>query len=156
MDYNKSMMTVAEEILKANGAEMSFKDLWDKVKESVGISPEEEEERVGYFYTDISLARSTFVVLTNNKIDLRSRLEYKKYRIAYEDIDSTEEEEGKDDVDKKEEEETDSFVNSGVLTHEDNSFDTGATDGEGLEDNGKDVAVNDYIRSGNSDNGSNF
>ena len=156
MDYDKSMMTIAEEVLKANGAKMTFKDLWDKVKEIAGVSPEEEVERVGYFYTDLSLARSTFVVLTNNEIDLRSRLEYKKYRIAYDEIDAGEED-SKDDVDKKEDAETDSFVNSGTTTRDDTSpFDTdAATDGEGLEDLGKEVPVNDWIRSG-SDSGSNY
>ena len=151
---NGSMIEVAEKILTENGTQMSFVDLWAKVKEALDITPEEEVERVGFFYTDLSLARSTFVVLTDNYVDLRSRLKYEKYRTPYQETETEDELEGQDEIDKKEEAEYNKSVNGGL--YDGGTSDTGATDGEGLEDTGKDINVNDYIHSGNINPGEDY
>lgn len=151
---NGSMIEAAERILTENGKEMAFVDLWAKVKEALDITPEEEESRIGFFYTDLSLARSTFVVLTDNFVDLRCRLKYEKYRTPYQETETEEDMEGQDDVDRKEEAEYNKSVNGGL--YDGGTSDTGATDGEGLEDAGKDVNVNDYITSGSINPGEDY
>ena len=75
-----SMLDSALHILEAEGKEMKFADLWAKVKEDLEISPEEENQRIGRFYTDLSLS-GTFVVLGENTWDLRVRHTYDKVHI---------------------------------------------------------------------------
>lgn len=149
-----SMIDVAQRILTENGKEMSFTELWAKVKAELEITPEEEVERIGHFYTDLSLARSTFVVLTDSFVDLRSRLKYEKYHTPYTDADSEEDEKDRDEVDRLE----DAAYNESVKgsLYDGGTSDTGATDGEGLDETGKDVSVNDYITSNSGNPGENY
>ena len=143
-----NMIDVAREILEKEGCELKFADLWAKVKETLDISPEEEADRIGHFYTDLFLCGSIFVMLDDNKWDLRSRHKFAEVKreipIAYTELEANEE----DPEDAKENAEYEQFVNSGSY-FDSNNLDTGATDGEGLEDTGKEVSTNDYISGAN-------
>ncbi len=142
------MIDVAYQILEQEGKEMKFTDLWEKVKSALEITPEEEGARIGHFYTDLSLTGSVFVLLSDNIWDLRSRhvfAEVKKRRdisSAYTEVDSSD----LDSEDAKENAEYDQSMQGGLFDA--GVSDTGATDGEGLEDTGKDVSTNDYIGGG--------
>jgi DNA-directed RNA polymerase subunit delta len=104
-----SMLDSALHILEAEGKEMKFADLWAKVKEDLEISPEEENQRIGRFYTDLSLS-GTFVVLCENTWDLRVRHTYDKVHIDVNDVYSDVDERDTDAVDAAEEAEYNEYV----------------------------------------------
>lgn len=99
-----SMLEAAERVLNAAGTELRFVDLWAKVKEELEISPEEEEQRIGRFYTDLSMS-GRFVVLGENVWDLRSRHTYDKVHIDVNDVYSDVDERDTDAVDEADEKE---------------------------------------------------
>ena len=80
-----SMLEAAERALIAEGKELKFADLWGKVKADLEITPEEEEHRIGRFYTDLSMS-GRFVVLGENVWDLRTRHTYDKVHIDVNDV----------------------------------------------------------------------
>ena len=104
-----SMLDSALHILETEGKEMKFADLWAKVKEDLEISPEEENQRIGRFYTDLSLS-GTFVVLGENTWDLRVRHTYDKVHIDVNDVYSDVDERDTDAVDAAEEAEYNEYV----------------------------------------------
>ena len=104
-----SMLDSALHILEAEGKEMKFADLWAKVKEDLEISPEEENQRIGRFYIDLSLS-GTFVVLGENTWDLRVRHTYDKVHIDVNDVYSDVDERDTDAVDAAEEAEYNEYV----------------------------------------------
>lgn len=104
-----SMLEAAQRVLTAEKKEMKFADLWAKVKEELEISPEEEEARIGRFYTDLSMS-GTFVVLGENVWDLRSRHTYDKVHIDVNDVYTDVEERDTDAVDAAEEAEYNEYV----------------------------------------------
>ena len=67
-----SMIQVAIDALKEKGSEMSFPELWAVVKETLEITPEEEMNRIGHFYADLSLSGAV-IVLADNYWDLADR-----------------------------------------------------------------------------------
>ena len=97
-----SMLEAAQRVLTAEKKEMKFADLWAKVKEELEISPEEEEARIGRFYTDLSMS-GTFVVLGENVWDLRVRHTYDKVHIDVNDVYTDVDERDTDAVDEAEE-----------------------------------------------------
>ena len=104
-----SMLEAAQRVLTAEKKEMKFADLWAKVKEELEISPEEEEARIGRFYTDLSMS-GTFVVLGENVWDLRARHTYDKVHIDVNDVYTDVEERDTDAVDAAEEAEYNEYV----------------------------------------------
>ena len=137
-----SMIDKAYEILTNCGMGMRFNDLWNKIKTELEVPAEEELDRVGHFYTDLSLASGTFVRLDGNVWDLRSRHAYQVDPNAAEVYNEIENEKDDDATEQQESKEYDESV-KGMLS-EGASSDTGATDGEGLEDTGN-SGINDYI-----------
>lgn len=125
-----SMLDVAERVLTAEGKGMKFADLWAKVKEELEISLEEEEQRIGRFYTDLSMS-GRFVVLADNTWDLRSRHTYDKVHIDVNDVYSDVDERDTDAVDAAEEAEYNEYVrgDSGNADDEEDQ-------GEGEEETG--------------------
>ena len=98
-----SMIETAITVLEQHQEAMRFADLWREVKIALDIQPNEEESRIGHFYTDISLC-GKFVVLADNTWDLRCRHTYDKVHIdvkyVYTDV---EEDSGQDAEDIEEE-----------------------------------------------------
>ena len=82
---NESMIEVAKDILEKEGHGMAFADLWKKVVEQLEIGEDEIPNRIGHFYTDLSLC-GNFVALTDNVWDLRSRHTYDKVHIDVNDV----------------------------------------------------------------------
>ncbi len=111
------MLESAQRALTAEGKEMRFVDLWAKVKADLEISDEEEAQRIGRFYTDISMS-GQFVVLGENIWDLRSRHTYDKVHIDVNDVYSDVDERDTDAVDAVEEAEYDASVRGGVSSEE--------------------------------------
>lgn len=111
------MLESAQRALTAEGKEMRFVDLWAKVKADLEISDEEEAQRIGRFYTDISMS-GQFVVLGENIWDLRSRHTYDKVHIDVNDVYSDVDERDTDAVDAAEEAEYDASVRGGVSSEE--------------------------------------
>ncbi len=96
---NKSMLTVAYEILKNSNSPVEFTKLVEMVGEQLGISQETLKSKIAQFYTNLSLD-GRFVVLSDNYWELRERVPFEKVHIDMNDayIDADEEE----DSDEKE------------------------------------------------------
>lgn len=103
------MLEAAKRVLDTEGKELKFADLWGKVKAELEINDEEEAQRIGRFYTDLSMS-GTFVVLGENVWDLRSRHTYDKVHIDVNDVYSDVEERDTDAVDEAEEAEYNEYV----------------------------------------------
>lgn len=100
-----SMIEKAIEVLQQHQEAMRFVDLWREVKLALDIRPEEEESRIGHFYTDISL-NGQFVVLPDGTWDLRARHTYDKVHIdvkyVYSDVEEDSGQDAEDIEDEKE------------------------------------------------------
>ena len=114
-----SMLESAFNVLTAEGKEMKFADLWGKVKEDLEISAEEEERRIGHFYTDLSMS-GDFVVLGENVWDLRSRHTYDKVHIDVNDVYSDVEERDTDAADAADEADYNKYVRGDIGDEEEN------------------------------------
>ena len=120
-----SMLEAAFAILTAEGHEMTFQELWAKIKTELELTPDDESARIGHFYTDLSLS-GQFVVLADNTWDLRSRHGYDKVHIDVNDVYSEVEQEGdRDSEDAAEDAAYDAEVRGGYVPEE-----GGADEGE--------------------------
>ena len=108
MDYSKSFVNTAYDIIVKNGSELPFATLWNAVCEELGLTEEDRVNRVSYFYTQLTLD-GRFVTLGENVWDLRIRHTFDKVHIDMNEVYSDEEEELefipeeddiKDDVDR--------------------------------------------------------
>ena len=71
-NIQKSMRDIAFELLSKKTKPVAFNKLWKEVSEILGLSEEETSNKIGTFYTHITLD-GRFVLLENNTWDLRSR-----------------------------------------------------------------------------------
>lgn len=108
MDYRRSFVDTAYDIVVKNGAELPFATLWNNVCEELGLTQEDRVARVSYFYTQLTLD-GRFVTLGENVWDLRIRHTFDKVHIDMNEVYSEDEEELefipedddiKDDVDR--------------------------------------------------------
>lgn len=104
MNYSKSMLEVAYEIIAASETPLAFKDLYEEVSKKLSMTQEDFAERIGEFYTQLTLD-SRFVTLIDNTWDLRSRHTYDKVHMDVNDFYSEVEESDDDEEDKKDEKE---------------------------------------------------
>ena len=91
MDKSRSLLEVGFEIITKNEVKMSFADLYAAVGKELSMTEEEMNDRIGAFYTDLTLD-GRFVALPDNTWDLRSRHTYAKVHIDIASIYSDEEE----------------------------------------------------------------
>lgn len=102
-DTRKSMLDVAVEILTASSEPVAFPTLWAQIVETLGITKEEENERLPLFYTTISLD-GRFVVLRDDLWDLKAKHAYDEVHRDVNDIYTTDEEDDDpEDTDEGEE-----------------------------------------------------
>ena len=95
---NESMVDVAYSVLKEMEEKISFKELYAKVTELIGLSEEEATNKMSMFYTNLSLD-GRFAALKNGEWDLKERCVYDAkddFNLLYDDMDN-EEKENKDD-----------------------------------------------------------
>lgn len=79
-NIQKSMRDIAFELLSKKTKPVAFNKLWKEVSEILGLSEEETTNKIGTFYTHITLD-GRFVLLENNTWDLRSRHKYEEIKI---------------------------------------------------------------------------
>ena len=137
MNMNKgSMIEYAIAILTTQKA-MTFAELWAKVKEELEITPEEEADRIGHFYTDLSLSGQT-ILLPGNVWDLRQRHTFDELTLNKDvsDVYSAIEEKDQDEADAQDEKEyNESVQGKAVLSDDEEPMDEGEEDSEkGNED----------------------
>lgn len=137
MNMNKgSMIDYAIAILTEQKA-MTFAELWAKVKEELEITPEEEADRIGHFYTDLSLSGQT-ILLPGNVWDLRQRHTFDELTLNKDvsDVYSAIEEKDQDEADAQDEKEyNESVQGKAVLSDDEEPMDEGEEDSEkGNED----------------------
>ena len=108
MDYRKSFVDTAYELVVKNGDSLPFATLWNGVCEELGLTEEDRVNRVAYFYTQLTLD-GRFVTLGENVWDLRIRHTFDKVHIDMNEVYSDDEEDLefipedediKDDVDR--------------------------------------------------------
>ena len=132
MNMNKgSMIDHAIAILTEQKA-MTFADLWAKVKEELEITPEEEADRIGHFYTDLSLSGQT-ILLPGNVWDLRQRHTFDELTLNKDvsDVYSAIEEKDQDEADAQDEKEyNESVQGKAVLSDDEEPMDDGEEDSE--------------------------
>ena len=116
---------------------MTFAELWAKVKEELEITPEEEADRIGHFYTDLSLSGQT-ILLPGNVWDLRQRHTFDELTLNKDvsDVYSAIEEKDQDEADAQDEKEyNESVQGKAVLSDDEEPMDVGEEDSEkGNED----------------------
>ena len=118
MDYRKSFVDTAYELVVKNGESVPFATLWNGVCEELGLTEEDRVNRVAYFYTQLTLD-GRFVTLGENVWDLRIRHTFDKVHIDMNEVYSEDEEELefipeddddiKDDVDRLTSEDEDDY-----------------------------------------------
>ena len=81
----KSMRDIAHELLTKKKNPVLFDKLWKEVSEILGLSEEEALEKIGTFYTHITLD-GRFVLLENNTWDLRVRHKFEEITIDMNDL----------------------------------------------------------------------
>lgn len=117
MDYRRSFVDTAYDIVVKNGAELPFATLWNNVCEELGLTQEDRVARVSYFYTQLTLD-GRFVTLGENVWDLRIRHTFDKVHIDMNEVYSEDDEELefipedddiKDDVDRLTSEDDDDY-----------------------------------------------
>ena len=132
MNMNKgSMIDHAIAILTEQKA-MTFANLWAKVKEELEITPEEEADRIGHFYTDLSLSGQT-ILLPGNVWDLRQRHTFDELTLNKDvsDVYSAIEEKDQDEADAQDEKEyNESVQGKAVLSDDEEPMDDGEEDSE--------------------------
>ena len=124
------MIETAAKILEAEGHGLAFSELWKKIVAELEISEEEIPNRIGHFYTDLSLD-GNFVALTDNVWDLRKRHTYDKVHIDVNDVYSDVNQSDADEEDKKEEKEYNAEIEGKPL--EEGEDEEGASTEEGEE-----------------------
>ena len=92
MDYRRSFVDTAYDIVVKNGTELPFATLWNNVCEELGLTQEDRVARVSYFYTQLTLD-GRFVTLGENVWDLRIRHTFDKVHIDMNEVYSEDEEE---------------------------------------------------------------
>lgn len=97
----KSNLDVAFELVSKKKNPIEFKKLWNEVSQIQGMSTDEANEKVGKFYTQLSLD-GRFITLGENTWDLRSRYTFDKVHIDMNEVyaDEAEEDENENEVDE--------------------------------------------------------
>lgn len=93
---NKSMLTVAYKILKESNQPIEFTKLAELVANEIGLDEQTLKDKIAQFYTNLSLD-GRFVVLTDNKWELRERVSFDKVHIDMNDAYNEDEVEGNED-----------------------------------------------------------
>lgn len=97
---SKSMINVAYELMLKKRKSVTFLKLWEDVATMMGFTPQQEEDNIAQFYSDMSLD-DRFVCVGNNEWDLRSRHTFNEVVVDTDDLII---EEADDDSDYEEEE----------------------------------------------------
>lgn len=135
MKKDKSFLDAAFEVIEKNGADMPFKDIYDKVAEELEMSEEEKLSNLGTFYTNLTLD-GRFVLLTDNSWDLRSRHTFEKYHIDTRDVYSiVNDDSNAEQEDKEEESEFESSINGPQSVSDFNDTDLGDEGNDSFEEN---------------------
>lgn len=68
----KPMVDIAFDLMQKKKKEIAFPKLWDEVTQIKGLSQSQADDLIADFYSDMSLD-DRFVILKDNKWDLRCR-----------------------------------------------------------------------------------
>lgn len=125
---SNSLISLAYELVSKSKHPVPFKEIWDKITASAGLTDEEKASRVSLFYTNL-IIDGRFVNLGDNTWDLRERHEYEKVHIDMTDVYSDMDEETDDDFEELEELNNENADNS-IISEPEESFDDNADDND--------------------------
>lgn len=97
------MLDAAYRILKNSSEPVAFTDLVERVAGELGYSKQEKDSKIAQFYTNLTID-GRFVVLTDNKWDLRERVSYEMAHIDMNEAYNEVEEDDSVSADEKTEE----------------------------------------------------
>lgn len=95
-----SQLDIAYNIIKDSGKVQEFSSLWDEVAKIKEFTPEEKEEKVSRFYTNL-IIDSRFVSLGDNTWDLRENQTFDKVKLDMNSVYSELEQEAKESYDEE-------------------------------------------------------
>lgn len=98
---SKSMIDVAYELMVKKKKAVVFLKLWEDVSTMMSFTPQQEEDNIAQFYSDLSLD-DRFVCIGDNKWDLKSRHKFSEVVVDTDEL--LIEETDDDDLDYVEEE----------------------------------------------------
>ncbi|MEG0314135.1 MAG: DNA-directed RNA polymerase subunit delta [Erysipelotrichaceae bacterium] len=81
----KPMLDVAFDLMSKKKRPVNFTKIWDEVSQVSGLTPQQCEDNIADFYSDLSLD-GRFVNMGENKWDLRSRHKYNEVVIDTSDL----------------------------------------------------------------------
>ncbi len=96
MNKNQSTLEIAEQILKSSKGALDVYSLFDQVAEVKEFSAEEKEEKIGQFYTHLTVD-GRFVILSDGKWGLRVDYPFEVVNTISTDFDLFDEEDTEDD-----------------------------------------------------------
>lgn len=76
---------VAYDHLKSQKHSVSFRELWQVVREELGFDDKQSQKKIAQFYTDLSLD-GRFIALENNEWDLKSNHKFAEVFIDTADL----------------------------------------------------------------------
>lgn len=98
----KPMVDIAFELMSKKKKAVVFGKLWEEVSQIRGLTQAQADDRIAQFYTDMSLD-DRFVILADNKWDLRKRHKFEDIVIDTDAILVEDDEDEEDDDEEKEE-----------------------------------------------------
>lgn len=94
---SKSLLDIAHDYVESKQEAVPFNEIWEHVCQVAGLAGEQANEKVGRFYTNLSLD-GRFVTLGSNTWDLRVRNTFDKVHIDMKDVYSGMDEDEVDDT----------------------------------------------------------
>ncbi len=76
----KTMIDTAYDVFKSKGCSLSFKELWTLCAVELGLTEQQQNDKIALFYTQLTLD-GRFVLNTNNSWDLKEKFKFGDERI---------------------------------------------------------------------------
>ena len=119
---NKSMVDIAYDYAKQFKDPVPFKDLWAEVVKELELSEEEAQNKIGIFYTNLSLD-CRFHSAGDNTWMLRSRMSFDDATadlfFVKDDVNDSDDEDEDEDEDEEHDEDEDDSIDSDIYDNED-------------------------------------
>ena len=119
---NKSMVDIAYDYAKQFKDPVPFKDLWAEVVKELELSEEEAQNKIGIFYTNLSLD-CRFHSAGDNTWMLRSRMSFDDATadlfFVKDDVNDSDDEDEDEDEEEEHDEDEDDSIDSDIYDNED-------------------------------------
>lgn len=118
MSTRKSLLDYAFEYIQKQDHPVSFKEIWNYVVTEANLSPSEVANKIGQFYTNLTLDGRFVNLNGSNNWYLKEKVEFAKYHI---EVPDEEDDVGDDDDDTEDKEYNAVFQDKEKSSNEDSS-----------------------------------